>query len=662
MLLQSSSFESFLQTDLNEVQRQAVLHTHGSLLVVAGAGSGKTRVITARITNLMRTHMVPASQIVALTFTNKAAHEMKERIKHFIGNTNTLPFIGTFHAYCMRLLKQFEFLLPQPFMGILDTADQHALLKAIVQKYALQKQTSISQIAHYISQLKNQYCTSAPRIADHTNPFFAEIYHTYEQEKRASHYLDFDDLLLETVRMFKHESFKTTFHNRVRHVLVDEYQDTNIVQHQLLKQMCIAQSSFVVDSVCAVGDEDQSIYSWRGATIANMQTYAQDFPDTRIIKIEQNYRSQQSILDIANAIIKCNTGRTPKQLWSLKRETKRVCMLIFASEYQEADSITQLCILLQETAPFQDCAILYRTHAQSRIIEEALVKYTIPYRIIGGTQFYDRMEIRDLLAYLKLIVNPFDRIACARALNTPPRGLGTKAEEQFFAQWDTEPLSDFKMVIHQLCREGSAHRMLALKLFLAIFDDLPATHTASYLLEQIIIRTQFKTYLQNSYEKDEAIERIANIDELMNACLHAESMGISTITQFLEQVALMNDHVLQMAHEKYVISLMTLHAAKGLEFDTVILVGLEEGILPTVRATYDPLALEEERRLLYVGITRARERLLFTRVQCRRLYGKVTEQKASRFVQEMPNSLVPSKNASLWRTSELRSTLRQLLE
>lgn len=650
-----------LLAHLNPAQKEATLHTHGPLLIIAGAGSGKTRVITSRIAHLLSTHKVPASQIVALTFTNKAAHEMKERIATLLGAEQQLPFVGTFHAYCVRLLKQHAALRDVPFGGILDTDDQHKIIKAILLKHGLQKQLSVNSVAHTISQLKNRSTEPERFLQEHSNKLFAEVYYAYEQEKKLSHCLDFDDLLIETVKLFNNTVFTEQFHNRVRHVLIDEYQDTNIVQHLLLKKMCLKNNTLSADSVCAVGDEDQSIYSWRGATVTNMRNFLQDFPGTQIIKIEQNYRSAQQILDIANTVIVNNIERTPKKLWSEKKGNNRAYMLTFASEYQEADTLAQLGLLLTEHKKTQDCAFLYRTHAQSRTIEEALVKHAIPYRIVGGTQFYERMEIKDLLAYLKLLTNPFDRIACARALNTPTRGLGAKAEELLFETWNTQSTKPFLEIITLLITTNTGIRAQALTQFAQIFEELNPTSTPSHALTQIIQKTGYITYLKNAYDKEEAAERCANVDELVNAAVHAESLGMQTVPEFLESVTLMQDQLNKPKEENNCILLMTLHAAKGLEFDTVVLAGLEEGVIPTSRALHDPESLEEERRLLYVGITRARERILFTKTRTRHTYGKLTDQIPSRFTKEMPEHLVPCQDASMWRTPMTQSFLAQWL-
>lgn len=653
----AKAFNTFVAEHLNNAQRQAVTHPTGSLLVIAGAGSGKTRVITARITDLILNRGVDPSQIVALTFTNKAANEMKERITHFLGANTPVPFVGTFHAYAVRLLKQYRDLLPVPFEAILDTDDQQKIIKNILKKNGLQKQFSEKNISYQISQIKNRSINPDAEIANHTEPLFLDIYKAYEQEKRASKCLDFDDLLLYTLALFKKDLFKTLHQQRIRHVLIDEYQDTNVVQHELLKNMSLNDNVLAIDSLCAVGDEDQSIYSWRGATVNNIRNFTKDFEHTTIIKIEQNYRSIQEVLDVANHVIKQNNTHTPKKLWSEKRGTNRIHVLNFASEYQEADAIAQAMTLIQshKNKKLSDIAILYRTHAQSRALEEALIKVSIPYRIIGGVQFYDRMEIRDLLAYLKLIVNPYDRISCSRIINVPTRTLGAKFEELFFATWDEQPLENVKEIAQRLLNDPSLTqaRKHALFSFISIFDDLTAETSPSKALQQIIERTHYVTYLKDAYEKEEATERLANVDELISACQHFEENGIQTLRQLLEDITLMQDRSAHTADEQNTVLLMTLHAAKGLEFDTVIIVGLEEGIFPTSRSLHAQDAIEEERRLFYVGITRACERLLLTRAKYRHTYGTMTDQQRSRFLDDIPTSKIPHHDCFFWHTHDI---------
>ncbi len=643
---------------LNPEQKKAVTHKTGSLLVIAGAGSGKTRVITARIAHLITHHNIPAHAIVALTFTNKAAAEMKERIAKCIGDDKALPFVGTFHSYCVRLLKENAHLINTPFISILDGDDQKKLIGGILHRNNLHKQISARQAAYHISQMKNKNVSlNKPSHELFDNPLMPDIFTAYEKEKQESKSLDFDDLLLQTVALFKKErTFKKEYQETVRYLLVDEYQDTNVVQHELLKQMSLRNKKLSIDSICAVGDEDQSIYSWRGATITNILNFKKDFGKTKIIKIEQNYRSVQPILHVANHVIRNNSQRSPKKLWSERKAKDRIRLLTCLSEYQEADAAISLIEMAQKQKPHEQIAILYRTHTQSRAIEESLLKHSIAYKIIGGIQFYERKEIKDLLAYMRLIVNPFERASLFRILNTPARGLGAKFEEQLYENLSAQPFMPFHEVCMQLGETLPTSKQKAVQAFIAIFENLTAQNKPSRALEQIIARTSYMAHLKKTYEPDDAQARLQNIQELMDAIKHFESQKTDTVALFLDEVALMQEKLSAQNDEENKVLLMTLHAAKGLEFDTVILVGLEEGILPTSRALYEEedMALEEERRLFYVGITRAKERLLFTHTKFRYTYGQMTDQLPSQFLDELPAKYIAMEDCAYWSHSRFR--------
>ncbi len=644
---------------LNPEQKKAVTHKTGSLLVIAGAGSGKTRVITTRIINLMTQHAIPAHTIVALTFTNKAATEMKERIAKFIGSDATLPFVGTFHSYCVRLLKENAHLLETSFLSILDSDDQKKLIQGILKRTNLHKQISARQASYHISQVKNKHLNFAKSLHKlFDNPIMPDIFEAYEKEKEASKCLDFDDLLLKTVALFKkNRSFKKEFQETMRYLLVDEYQDTNIVQHELLKQMALHSKKLAIDSICAVGDEDQSIYSWRGAQVTNMLNFKKDFGKTKIIKIEQNYRSVQPILQVANHVITKNKQRNPKKLWSERNAKDRVRLLTCVSEYQEADTIINLFEMSQKQNKHSQIAVLYRTHTQSRAIEEACLKRSVPYKIIGGIQFYERKEIKDVLAYLRLIVNPFDRASLFRIINIPARGFGDKFEEQLYTTLTQQPFMTFHDACTQLAETMPDSKKAAIAKFLNIFEDLNQQTKPSTALEQIITHSSYRMYLKKTYEPDDAELRMQNLQELAAAINHFESQKINSVSLFLDEVALMQEKLSATDDKENKILLMTLHAAKGLEFDIVILVGLEEGILPTSRALYgndNDTALEEERRLFYVGITRAKERLLFTHAKFRYTYGQMTDQLPSQFVDELPHKLIHMEDCSYWNHARFR--------
>ncbi|MDR3550699.1 MAG: 3'-5' exonuclease [Candidatus Babeliales bacterium] len=654
------NFNEFLTTKLNAEQLKAVQHNDGALLVIAGAGSGKTRVITARITDLIVNQGVSPHSIIALTFTNKAAKEMQERIAHFLGKHTELPFIGTFHSYCLRVLKKHQELLDTPFFSILDSDDQQKLLSGIINRAGLQKEVTAKNLSYQISHIKN-HATDTEHINTlyAVNPRLQTLFAAYEQEKKASRSLDFDDLLLETLKLFTdHKEFQLKMQASIRHVLVDEYQDTNVVQHELLKFMAkLNNNTFAIDSICVVGDEDQSIYSWRGATIANIINFKKDFPQAIAIKIEQNYRSVQSILDVANNVISHNKQRNPKKLWSEKKGHDRIRHVTTLSEYQEGDIIANFAQAASKTQKLSSIAVLYRTHFQSRAIEEALIRNSIPYKIIGGVQFYERKEIKDLLAYLRLVINPFDRASFFRVINSPTRGLGLKFEELFHEMWQHESFLTFKDVARNLIEtmQVMGTKKTSLEHFCAIFKDLKPTDKPTTALDHIISELGYLSHLKAEYDPEDAQSRTENVKELLNAMKHFELNNISTIEQFLDEVALMQEQMNKKNENHDAILLMTLHAAKGLEFDTVILTGLEEGLLPSSRSMTQEETLEEERRLFYVGITRARERLLITNSRYRYAYRNMTDQLPSRFLDEIPENLAVHDDASYWKAPDMRT-------
>ena len=645
------SFTDFIKNSLNKEQQKAVKHKKGPLLVRAGAGSGKTRVITARIANLLLQENVQPDQIVALTFTNKASREMSERIMHFLEDKSSIPFIGTFHSFGLFLLKQNQQLLDLPFFTIMDADDRVKLLSDIIKRNNATKKISAKQLSYAISQLKNRGLINNEQLKN-VDPLLQTMFRTYEQEKKLSKCFDFDDLLINALKLFDNKEFQKDFQARVKHILVDEYQDTNVVQHQLLKQMAKQNKKFVAHSLCVVGDEDQSIYSWRGATVENIIDFKKDFAKTTEIKIEQNYRSAKPILDLANQVIKENANRNPKSLWSTIEGKDRIRGLICTSEYQEAQAVAQCLQAAKTKDSTQSMAILYRAHFQSRAIEEACIKFSIPYKIIGGVQFYERKEIKDLLAHLRLLVNPFDRPSLFRIINTPARGLGKKLEEQVFELWKQEPFLNFSQILCKLIDAKGLTKVKAqsLKQFLTIFDGLDSNTNPNDALDQIIQRSGYLAYLKNNNDDQDANARIENISELRNAIAHFQSNGIDSIEKLLYEVALMQEHKKDNEQQEPIL-LMTLHAAKGLEFDVVSLIGLEDGILPSSRSMQEDNT-EEERRLFYVGITRAKRYLLISRSRYRYTYGTMNDQRPSRFIQTIGNDDLPWQDASYWSTSQ----------
>ncbi len=670
------NFQEFLSQQLNPEQAAAVTTTKGVLLIIAGAGSGKTRVITARIANLILNEQVSANSILALTFTNKAAQEMRERVTQFLTQEVTqtplefninhpdpktiLPFVGTFHAYCLQLLKRHAHLLEIPNFTILDSEDQEKLISRILKTHNLQKTLNNHTALYSISQLKNNPTKFQDSQNSNLNSLhnsqrtklLQELLQIYETEKKISHCLDFDDLLLETLKLFNNSEFKQNFQHRVKHILIDEYQDTSLVQHQLLQKMALNPAGEIAaDSICIVGDEDQSIYSWRGATVDNIVNFRHEFQDTKVIKIEQNYRSVAPILAVANNVIKHNQNRNPKNLWSTRTAQDRVFKATCLSSQREAELITKL--VRENYTKNSSIAVLYRTHSQSRAIEEALIKNNLPYQIIGGIRFYERKEIKDLLAYLKLLVNPFDRISLERIINCPPRKLGEKFWDLLIEKWQTEPLLNFKELIQLLLKSGELtnQRQVALTDFLSLFNNLNSASQPSSAIAIFVNQIGYYSYLKDSYETREADDKANNIKELIRAAEFFENQTSNNIQDhqvaapksvltFLEEIALLQEKLHSNDQTKtQQVALMTLHAAKGLEFDTVVIAGLEEGLLPSTRSLNDPAAIEEERRLFYVGITRAREQLILTHCLYRYLYGQTNESQISRFLKEIPVSL-----------------------
>ncbi len=646
------TFTDFVKKNLNKEQQKAVKHTKGPLLVRAGAGSGKTRVITARIASLLLQEKVKPTEIIALTFTNKAAKEMTERITQFLETRSSIPFVGTFHSFCLFMLKQNQQLLDLPFFTIMDSQDQVKLLTDIIKRNDANKKISAKQLSYAISQLKNRGLTNKEHLKD-VDPLLQTMFRAYEDEKKLSKCFDFDDLLINGLKLFDNKEFKKDFQERVRHILVDEYQDTNVVQHQLLKQMAKQNKKFTIDSLCVVGDEDQSIYSWRGATVDNIINFKKDFAKTTEIKIEQNYRSVKPILDLANQVIKQNENRNPKSLWSIIEGKDRIRGLICTSEYQEAQAVAQCLQTAKAKDSKQSIAILYRAHFQSRAIEEACIKSSIPYKIIGGVQFYERKEIKDLFAHLRLLVNPFDRPSLFRIINTPARGLGKKFEDQLFELWQQEPFLNFIQILRKLINTKTVTKIKkqSLKQFLSIFDGLDSNTSPNAALDQIIQRSAYLAYLKNNHEQEDANARIDNISELRNAITHFHANDIDTIEKLLHQVALMQEHKKKDNNQQNPVLLMTLHAAKGLEFDMVCLIGLEDGILPSSKSLQED-NVEEERRLFYVGITRAKQFLLISRSRYRYTYGSMSDQRASRFIKTIGQTDLPWQDGSYWSTNQ----------
>lgn len=653
-----TKFNNFLSKNLNKPQLEAVSHDKGPLIVIAGAGSGKTRVITSRIAHLIINKKAAPESIVALTFTNKAANEMKDRVLGFLDGNQSLPFVGTFHSYCLLLLKSNPTLLKFPKFSILDSDDQKSLVKKIIKTYGLEKQFTTSELIYQISNLKN---TINPNMESFIPPIIKEIYMEYESQKSVSHCFDFDDLMLEVLKIFKtNNQFRLNFQKRVRHLLVDEYQDTNMVQHELLKMMGLDKNKrFNIDSLCIVGDEDQSIYSWRGAIPDNMQNFQQDFGPVKLIKIEQNYRTVQPILKAANQIIQKNKNRTNKKLWSEKKANNRILCLSCRSGKQESMTIANMIKTLPTDKPLNEIAILFRTHYQSRQIEESLIYNSIAYKIVGGIRFYERKEIKDLLSYLRLILNPHDKVSLFRIINYPHRGLGTKFEQMLMDEAGKNSMLDFKQLLHYMLNKSELN-LTALKKqsivhFLQLYKKIESLNNPSEQIEEIVDIIEYFSYLKKQYDEKEAETKIENVKEFIQSIYNFEKdffnsknidKNADILEDFLYQISLMQEKTDDKKNQKEQVQCMTLHAAKGLEFDTVIIVGMEEGLLPSSRSLNTNKELEEERRLFYVGITRAKERLILSHAYYRNSYGQLSDQVISRFLTEVPEELIQTIDVS----------------
>ena len=640
-----------LLTGLNKEQQQAVQHTEGPLLILAGAGSGKTKVLTVRIAHLLAQGVNPY-EILAITFTNKAAKEMKNRVEGLVGDVANRIWLSTFHSFCAKFLR-FEldnFLGYNSNFTIYDTSDSQAVIKAALKALNLDdKYYPVGAMIAAISDAKNKLLFASDfrkQARDFYQQKVADIYEYYERELRKNNALDFDDLLLVAVKLLQsNEAVLDKYSKRFRYVMIDEYQDTNHAQYLLAKLLASHWKNIAV-----VGDADQSIYAWRGADIQNILDFEKDYPNCISIKLEQNYRSTKIILDAANAVIENNEGRPKKNLWTDKTEGAKIQHFTAQSEHEEAAFIGDTIAKKHDIhgVPYGDMAILYRTNAQSRVLEEALIKRALPYIMVGGTKFYDRKEIKDVLAYLRVLYNPFDDLSLLRIINVPKRSIGatTVAKLQDYARANGTSLF---MTLTQLHLVDSIKGKTKEKLeeFGILIFTLVAEmedRTVLDILESILDRTGYLAQLEESTDpQDQA--RAENIGELLSVAKDFQDTNPSgTVEDFLEQVALVND-VDSFEQEESKVTLMTLHAAKGLEFPIVFLGGLEEGLFPHSRTLMNPEEIEEERRLAYVGITRAEKELYISNATTRTVFGRTSSYLPSRFIDEIPEELVDGLRA-----------------
>ena len=624
---------------LNPVQYEAVTHTTGPLLIVAGAGSGKTRVLTHRIAHLIKNEGVSPFEILAITFTNKAADEMKSRVAQLVGPVAEKMWVSTFHSACVRILRRDAARLGFPSsFTIYDQADAHRLTGYVIRDLGLDAKKFPPRSVHgTISAAKNDG-VSAEEYKERATTIFerkiADVFVEYQARLLKAGAMDFDDLLANTVELLRRfPEVLEHYQRRFRHVLVDEYQDTNRVQNELVL-MLSAQSG----DVCVVGDADQSIYRFRGADMRNILEFEEAFPDVTVVLLEQNYRSTQTILDAANAVIANNLSRKPKELWTESGPGEAIVRYHADDEADEAQWIAHQIMHLKDSGhSWGDCAIFYRTNAQSRVIEEYLMRVGIPYKVVGGTRFYDRREVKDALAYLKAVVNPADEVSVKRVLNTPKRGVGDSSVGRLDAYARSHGLT-FLDALREAPAAGVTGRAVkGIEEFLKLLDDLQlfTSDGPAAVLEAAMQRSGYVAELEAEHSI-EAEGRIENLAELVGA---ARDFG--SIDEFLEQISLVADTD-ELDDDDSSVVLMTLHSAKGLEYPVVFLIGLEDGVFPHLRAIGEPDELEEERRLAYVGITRARERLYLTHAWARSLYGGTQYNPPSRFLDEIPEGLVTS--------------------
>ncbi|HHT89510.1 MAG: DNA helicase PcrA [Bacillota bacterium] len=638
--------------NLNPNQKLAVTTVEGPLLVVAGAGSGKTRVLTARIAHLIKAQQVPPYQIAAVTFTNKAAGEMRERVENLVGANGSQVFMGTFHSLCVRILR-FEVAQSgyQPNFQIFDQADQLVVIRECLKELGMDpKRIPPKQVLGSIGKAKDELIAPAEYPTpggDYWAQTVAKVYAKYQEKLQRSNALDFDDLIMATVRMFqKHPQVLRKYQDRFRYILVDEYQDTNMAQYMLV-QLMAEQSG----NICVVGDEDQSIYAFRGADIRNILEFEKDFPGAAVIKLEENYRSTKTILGAANSVIRNNTERKDKTLWTNREQGEKVVFHQGESERHEARFVADTIegLRSREGCMFRDVTILYRTHALSRVFEEEFMRRGVPYRIVAGLRFYERKEIKDLLAYLRLIHNPQNDQSFLRVVNVPRRGLGDATLAKLGAYAEQFDLSLFGALSYLDGLDGLGSRFRkSLEAFRVLIEGLRTQlgdFTLTELTRSVLEQSGYLRELEAEGDA-EAAARIENLEEFLSVTRQFEAeVSPTDLGAFLEHVALINE-VDSYDAQADAVSMMTLHASKGLEFPVVFIVGMEDGIFPHTRSSLEGEQLEEERRLAYVGMTRAEDRLFLTCSRQRTLYGATQLNPVSTFVGEISQEFVEQVGSS----------------
>jgi DNA helicase-2/ATP-dependent DNA helicase PcrA len=671
-----------LLAGLNPQQQKAVIHQGAPLLVVAGAGSGKTRVLTRRISYLMAAREVCPYEILAITFTNKAAGEMKERVTELVGPVAKSMWVSTFHSACVRLLRQeIERLGYSTSFSIYDSADSQKLISRVMETLNLDaKRYPPRQFQALISNAKNELQTPYQYLSAAQNQFetiVADVYTMYEKRLQQANALDFDDLIMKTVQVLQQfPEAKARFRSRFRHILVDEYQDTNHAQYMLVKELTGAEGDgFPLAELCVVGDADQSIYGFRGATIRNILQFEVDYPNAATVLLEQNYRSTQNILNAANAVITQNESRKEKNLWSDAGAGAPLIGYVAESEYDEAEFIRSEIRSLQDLGHSNpgDTAVFYRTNAQSRIFEEIFMRAAIPYKVVGGLRFYERKEVKDLLAYLRVLANPNDEVSLRRIINFPKRGIGDRALEEVelfaVAQGISFWLALLRVTEATAVPNKAAHSIAEFTAMLTALAVLVEAKTKpSVIIEAVLEQSGLLTELEASTDPQDEV-RVENLKELVSASMEYEERSFDelgedeeiSLSGFLEKVSLVADadDIPDGIDHGGVVTLMTLHTAKGLEFPTVFLTGMEDGIFPHARTLDDPKEIEEERRLAYVGLTRAEKRLYISRAEYRLTFGTPKYNPGSRFLDEIPSELIEWKNEIKSKSSSGSSGLRR---
>jgi len=658
MVVISLSFLSNkLLVHLNPEQQEAVRTTEGPLLIMAGAGSGKTRVLTHRIAYLMAEKHVAPWNILAITFTNKAAREMKERVQALVGGAAEDIWISTFHSMCVRILRRdVDRIGINRNFSILDTTDQLSVIKHILSEKNIDpKKFDPRAILGTISSAKNELLSPeqfAKKAGSYYEKIASDVYTEYQHRLLRNHALDFDDLIMTTVHLFERvPEVLEHYQYKFQYIHIDEYQDTNKAQYRLVKMLAEK-----LQNICVVGDSDQSIYRWRGADIQNILSFENDYPKAKVILLEQNYRSTKRILQAANEVIKNNYNRKPKKLWTENPEGKKIVYYDAMSEADEAQFVVGKIKEYVESGKrrYADFAVLYRTNAQSRMIEEMLLKANIPYKIVGGLKFYDRKEIKDLLAYLRLIANPNDDISFTRIINVPKRGIGASSLEKI-SRYATENGISLFQALGELEEIGLSARIAAplneFRRQIEHWGQMQEFLSVTELVEDVLEKSGYRDMLR-AEKTLEAQSRLENIDEFLSVTKHFENVNEDkSLIAFLTDLALVADIDQLNApedKENEAVVLMTLHSAKGLEFPVVFLIGMEEGIFPHSRSLDNEEEMEEERRLAYVGITRAEEELFMTSAQMRTLFGRTMINPLSRFVMEIPDELVEQVHKKAW--------------